>query len=94
MAAAGALPAIAVGTRATAQTAIPTANAPTLPDKASFLVGDTTYLDSGSQHPTSVGAKAAAEAYLGHRTFAPNTAKHSPDEDVIRAYLGRSAALV
>lgn len=85
MAAAGALPVAKLGSHADAQSTAAVAPAPALPDKRSFLVRDITYLDSGSQHPASVGARAAAEAYLGHRTFAPNTAKHSPDEDAIRA---------
>jgi selenocysteine lyase/cysteine desulfurase len=60
--------------------------APTsLPDKASFYVSDLTYLDSGSQHPASRGAKAAAEAYLAHRTFGPGAEKYSLGEDAVRA---------
>lgn len=85
MAATGALSVAGMGARAAAQT--PSLRAPvrSLPDKSSFLMKGLTYLDSGSQHPASAGARAAAEAYLGHRTFAPNTLQHSPDEDAVRA---------
>jgi selenocysteine lyase/cysteine desulfurase len=84
MAVSGALSVLGLGTRAVGAPVIPPHNLG-LPDKTSFLMKDITYLDSGSQHPTSAGAKAAVEAYLGHRSFAPNTLAHSPDEDAIRA---------
>lgn len=40
-----------------------------LPDKDAFAPLALTYLDSGSQHPLPLGAKAAAEAYLASRSF-------------------------
>ena len=41
--------------------------APLLPDTAAFLATDITYLDSGSFHPISLGARAAIESYLNRR---------------------------
>ena len=38
---------------------VPAARA--LPDKSAFAATDTAYLDSGSQHPISLGGKAAVE---------------------------------
>src|SRR5690606_28464219 len=35
-----------------------------LPDKASFARMDVTYLDSGTQHPISLGAKAELDRYV------------------------------
>src|ERR1700734_2786407 len=42
------------------------------PDKASFVATDITYLDSGSYHPISLGARAAIEKYLARRTLEPS----------------------
>lgn len=54
-----------------------------LPDKASFVSSPITYLDSGSQHPISRGAKAAVDAYLASRTLDPAVAGYSrPDTEV------------
>lgn len=41
-----------------------------LPAKADFAPMGVTYLDSATTHPTSLGAKAAVEAYLEARTYA------------------------
>ena len=40
-----------------------------LPAKADFAPMEVTYLDSATTHPTSLGAKAAVEAYLEARTY-------------------------
>lgn len=43
-----------------------------LPDRHNFRLGDTVYLDAGSQHPISNMARASLEAYTDHRqTLAP-----------------------
>ena len=46
-----------------------------LPDRASFSLGDTVYLNAGSQHPFSKQARASVDAYLRHRQT------HAPDDD-------------
>jgi selenocysteine lyase/cysteine desulfurase len=74
-------------TRATAATA-----ATALPAKSEFFVGDGCYLDSGSIHPVSRGAREALERYLRFRTFAPDApARKGFDEDEVRA---KFAALI
>jgi hypothetical protein len=70
LAVAGALPFAGGAVAAGAPGAPRPAQAPVaLPDKAAFAPMGVTYLDSGSQHPISRGAKAAVEAYLDSRTF-------------------------
>lgn len=49
---------------------VPAARSATLPRKADFAPMELAYLDSGTMHPISLGAKAAVEAYLAARTFA------------------------
>ena len=39
-----------------------------LPFKSGFAETDLAYLDSGSQHPISLGALASLEGYLARRT--------------------------
>ena len=51
---------------------------PSLPDKASFAATPVAYLDSASTHPVSLGAKAAADAYLAGRTLDPVAAARKP----------------
>jgi selenocysteine lyase/cysteine desulfurase len=63
---------------------------PALPDRTSFVVApDMTYLDSGSQHPASVGSAAAAAAYVAHRSFAAGSPKQSPNGEILRAKFAR-----
>jgi len=77
LAVAGALP-FAGRARASARGA--NAAAPqALPDKAAFAPMELTYLDSGSQHPLPLGAKAAAEAYLASRSFTAAAPKFELD---------------
>lgn len=63
---------------------------PALPDKASFAPTDIAYLDSGTMHPVSLGAKAAVAAYLAQRSLDPAASGHL-DEDEPRA---KFAALI
>lgn len=81
---AGSLPlvgSIAAGRRAYA---VPSAG---LPDKAAFLPTDITYLDSGSFHPISLGARAAVETYLARRALDPAApSKGVEDEDVLAKF--------
>ena len=62
LAGAAALP--AVSKVAAAETVVPAA----LPAKAAFARMPMTYLDAGSTHPMSLGAKAALEEYLRYKT--------------------------
>lgn len=45
-----------------------------LPDRASFDLGQSIYLNAGSQHPVSLPARASINAYLDYR------ARHAPDD--------------
>jgi selenocysteine lyase/cysteine desulfurase len=69
-------------------------NAPTppastrLPDKASFVPTRLAYLDSGTMHPVSLGAKAAVDTYLAERGLQPGASGHL-DEDGPRAKFAR-----
>lgn len=60
-----------------------------LPDKSSFVPSGLTYLDSGSQHPISIGARAAVEAYLANRTLDPKSAGYSRGDDEVREKFAR-----
>lgn len=72
-----------------APTAAPgTAGVGRLPDKAAFGPMAVTYLDSGSQHPLSIGARAAAEGYLAKRALEPG-AQHSLAEAGVLASFAR-----
>lgn len=62
-----------------------------LPDKAAFAPMALTYLDSGSQHPLPLGAKAAAEAYLASRSFDARAPKFDLDS---QGAIARFARLV
>ena len=53
---------------------------PALPAKAAFAPTDLAYLDNGSQHPISLAAKAAVDAYLAKRTLDPAAAAYELDE--------------
>jgi len=65
----------------------PTADAASLPDKASFAPMGVTYLDSGSHHPISIAARAAAQAYLDSRTMAAGSGEYRLDQrGVIEKY--------
>ena len=69
-------------------------NAPTppastrLPDKASFAPTRLAYLDSGTMHPVSLGAKAAVDPYRAERELKPGASGHL-DEDGPRAKFAR-----
>lgn len=83
--AAGALP------FAGALRAAPGASAATFPDKAAFLATDITYLDSGSFHPISLGARSAIETYLARRTLDPAAPGKGVEDEAV---LGKFARLV
>ena len=77
-------------TAAQAPRAIPTpAAAVTFPDKASFVPTDITYLDSGSYHPISLGARAAIEKYLARRTLEPTAQGPGVEEEDVLAKFAR-----
>src|SRR5579871_4350958 len=61
------------------------ASATTFPDKASFAATDTTYLDSGSYHPISLGARSAIEKYLARRTLEPSAQGSGVEEEDVLA---------
>jgi selenocysteine lyase/cysteine desulfurase len=83
------LPLAAPAAAAAIQAAVPPAPA-ALPDRASFPETRLAYLDSGSTHPVSIGARAAVDAYLAARG-APGTGGTSVDDDRI---LGNFARLI
>jgi selenocysteine lyase/cysteine desulfurase len=64
------------------------AAASSLPDKASFAPTRLAYLDSGTMHPVSLGAKAAVDTYLAERQLQPGASGHL-DEDGPRARFAR-----
>ena len=89
---AGALPlAAALPPRAAAPAAAapPPEGAGVLPDKAAFLQTDITYLDSGSFHPISRGARAAIEAYLARRTLDPAAPDKGVEDEKVLAKFAR-----
>lgn len=60
-----------------------------LPDKAAFARTDVAYLDSGTQHPISIGGKAAIEAYFAKRQLDPTAAGYKLDEEGLLAKFAR-----
>jgi len=62
-----------------------------LPFKAGFAAMDVTYLDSGSQHPISLGAQSQARQYIAHRALEPAAADYERDD---RGVLEKYARLV
>jgi selenocysteine lyase/cysteine desulfurase len=87
---AGALP---LAQRAFADLSAPTApgSNTALPYKDGFATPAATYLDAGSQHPISLGAQAAAQRYLAHRTLDPAAAAFERND---RGVLEKYARLV
>jgi selenocysteine lyase/cysteine desulfurase len=71
---------------ATAETAT-TVPDDTLPFRQGFHTGNVTYLDSGSQHPLSLGAQAEAQRYLASRALDPAAADYERnDQGVMDKY--------
>ena len=61
-----------------------------LPAKSEFPFGELCYLDSGTMHPIGSGARAALDAYLQYRSFAPEAPpRRGFDEDEVRAKFAR-----
>ncbi|WP_145734027.1 aminotransferase class V-fold PLP-dependent enzyme [Nitrospirillum pindoramense] len=60
-----------------------------LPDKSSFLTGEGVYLDSGSQHPISFGARTAVDTYLSKRMLDPAAAHYDLPDDGVREKFAR-----
>ncbi|MGH8194911.1 MAG: aminotransferase class V-fold PLP-dependent enzyme [Woeseiaceae bacterium] len=58
-----------------------TSSARALPDKASFAPTDIAYMNSGSMHPISLGAKAELDRYLADRMLRPESADYRLDEE-------------
>lgn len=84
---AGALPVAALGERAARARAGSDESTGALPDKSAFLATDITYLDSGSFHPISLGARAAIGSYLARRALDPAAqAKSVEDRDVLAKF--------
>ena len=60
--------------------------APALPDKASFLAGDVTYLDSGTQHPISIAGKGGGNTV----TLTTTTERPAPlSQSLVDGLLGK-----
>lgn len=62
-----------------------------LPARTDFAPMELAYLDSGTMHPISLGAKAAVEAYLAARTFGGDGAGYyaGPTEKKVRERFAR-----
>ncbi|MGZ8336372.1 MAG: aminotransferase class V-fold PLP-dependent enzyme, partial [Allosphingosinicella sp.] len=85
----GALPVVSPMAAIAAQAGNGAATAtPPLPDRTSFQATPVAYLDSGSTHPVSIGAKAAIGAYFSARS-APGSGSTSVDDERIRGNFAR-----
>jgi len=66
----------------TAETTAPLSTAPTmLPDRTSFALESTVYLNAGSQHPLPSQARNSVAAYLAHRVTHPAPDPYSLNSD-------------
>jgi selenocysteine lyase/cysteine desulfurase len=72
----------AAGLPASAQKAVPVSFPKSLPDKVNFNQADVVYLDSGSQHPMSLGSRAAVDDYFNKRMQPGKPHKSLEDSDV------------
>jgi selenocysteine lyase/cysteine desulfurase len=63
--------------------------APALPDKAAFVPAEVTYLDSGSMHPISLGARAAINDYLARRSLDPAGPSEGIEDEAVLAKFAR-----
>jgi selenocysteine lyase/cysteine desulfurase len=61
----------------------------TLPDKASFVRAEVTYLDSGSMHPMSLGARAAINEYVARRSLDPAGPSEGVDDEAVLSKFAR-----
>lgn len=66
-----------------------TAIRPALPATADFAPTDIAYLDNGSQHPVSLKARAAVDAYYAKRTLDPAAQSYELEEDAPIAKFAR-----
>ncbi len=66
-----------------------TAQVTALPARTAFATTDIAYLDNGSQHPVSLGAKAAIDAYFAKRMLDPAAMGYKLDDDGLRAKFAR-----
>ena len=66
-----------------------TAQLTALPARTAFATTDIAYLDNGSQHPVSLGAKAAIDAYFAKRMLDPAAMGYKLDDDGLRAKFAR-----
>jgi selenocysteine lyase/cysteine desulfurase len=65
----------------------PPPSAAGLPFREGFITSGVTYLDSGSQHPLSIGARAQAQKYLAQRMLDPEAADFDRnDEGLLEKY--------
>lgn len=60
-----------------------------LPARSAFQQTDLAYLDNGSQHPVSLGARAAIDRYLAKRSLDPAAQDFELDEDGLLAKFAR-----
>src|SRR5262245_15609421 len=84
--AAAAAPLVSLAARAAESTPTPATLTASiaLPDRDQFPVSGVTYLDSGSQHPSSRGARAAIERYLAKRSLDPTASTYELPDDAVR----------
>lgn len=78
---------------ADAMAATPAATAPALPAKADFAPMSVAYLDSGTMHPISLGARAALDTYYKSRALLPS-APHFGLDDTDARVAARFAGLI
>ena len=76
--------------RASASAPLPAPTSARLPDRESFPGGDVVYLDSGTMHPISPGARAALQTYMEHRSLdLGSRVKSGFDDDQVRKKFAR-----
>lgn len=75
--------------RALADASPAPAAAAALPFRAGYAATDITYLDSGSQHPISLGGRAALDRYLAKRMLDPEAANYDLDTEGLLAKYAR-----
>jgi len=88
---AAAAPLVSLAARAaeTTQAAAAPAALIALPDRGEFPITGVTYLDSGSQHPMSRGARDAIERYLAKRALDPAASNYELPDDAVREKFAR-----
>lgn len=77
------------GLAAPATAAIPAEPSIALPARSAFQRSELAYLDNGTQHPISLGARAAIDRYLAKRSLDPAAQDYVLEEDGLLAKFAR-----